>query len=103
METEQKQASRRRRNLKKGAKIALVLIMLNVVGQLATVYQTRHHLASPLIPESAIWQVNKQFVFLAIVSAVVSLLALLLYFFEKYVFVIVLVALTMIASRYIYV
>lgn len=105
METEQqvRPVTKKHGNLKKGAKIALTLLMLNVVGQLATVYQTRHQLVSPLIPESTIWEINKQFIFQAIVSAVVSVTGLILYFFDKYVLVIALVVLTLIVSRFIYV
>jgi hypothetical protein len=87
METEQQivKVNKSQDNLKKGAKVALVILLLNVVGQLATVYQTRYQLVSPLIPESTIWEINKQFVFHAIVSAIASIVGLLLYFFDKYV------------------
>ena len=105
METEQQiiKAHKRNDNLKKGAKVALVILLLNVVGQLATVYQTRYQLVSPLIPESTIWEINKQFIFHAIVSAIASIVGLLLYFFDKYLLVIILVALVLIADRFIYV
>lgn len=97
------QNNSRKVNLKKGAKVALVVLLLNVVGQLASVYQTRYQLISPLIPESTIWEINKQFIFHAIVSAVVSIAGLLLYFFDKYLLIIIMVALTLIADRFIYV
>ena len=105
METEQQiiEAPKRNDNLKKGAKVALVILLLNVVGQLATVYQTRYQLVSPLIPESTIWEISKQFIFHAIVSAIASLVGLLLYFFDKYLLVIILVALVLIADRFFYV
>jgi len=90
-------------NLKKGAKVALIVLLLNVVGQLVTVYQTRYQLISPLIPESTIWEINKQFIFHAIVSAIASIVGLFLYFFDKYLLVIILVALVLVADRYIYV
>lgn len=97
------QTNSRKVNLKKGAKVALVVLLLNIVGQLASVYQTRYQLISPLIPESTIWEINKQFIFHAIVFAGVSIAGLLLYFFDKYLLVIVMVALTLIADRFIYV
>jgi len=77
--------------------------MLYVIGQLATVFQTRHQLVSPLIPESIIWEINKQFFFTAFVAAIVNMIALIFYFFEKYLLVIILVVLTLIASRFIYI
>ncbi len=95
--------SKKNNRLKTGAKIALTILLLNVVGQLATVYQTRYQLISPLIPESTIWDINKQFIFHAIVSAIASVAGLLLYFFDKYLLVIILVALVLIADRFIYV
>lgn len=93
---------KQRNNLKTGAKIALIVLLLNVVGQLAAVYQTRYQLVSPLIPESTIWEISKQFIFHAIVSASASVVALVLYFFDKYLFVIILVGLILIADRFIY-
>ena len=94
---------KKQKSLKTGAKIALTILLLNVVGQLATVYQTRSQLISPLIPESTIWEINKQFVFHAFVSAIASVVGLLLYFFNKYLLVIILVTLVLIADRSIYV
>ncbi|THU39844.1 hypothetical protein FAM09_08075 [Niastella caeni] len=82
METEQQRikASKRKDNLKKGAKISLTVLLLYVVGQLATVYQTRYQLVSPIIPESTIWEINNQFIFTAFVSSIISVFGLILYF-----------------------
>jgi len=93
----------RTRNLKTGAKIALVILLLNVVRHLASVYQTRYQLVSPLIPDSTVWDISKQFIFHATVSAIASIAGLLLYFFDKYLLVIILVGLILIADRFIYV
>jgi len=105
METEQQiiKASKRKDNLKKGAKISLTVLLLYVVGQLAAVYQTRYQLVSPIIPESIIWEINKQLIFTAFVSAIISVVGLILYFFDKYLLVIVIVVLTLIANRFIYI
>ena len=51
---------KKQKRLKTGAKIALTILLLNVVGQLATVYQTRYQLISPLIPESTIWEIRSR-------------------------------------------
>ena len=105
METDQQITKGYKRNdkLKVGAKVALVILLLNVVGQLMAVYQTRYQLVSPLIPEITIWEINKQFIFHAMVSAIACIVGLLLYFFDKYLLVIILVALVLIADRFIYV
>ena len=103
METEKAIAREHKRedNLKKAAKVALIILLLNVVGQLVAVYQTRYQLVSPLIPESTIREINKQFIFHAIVSAIASIAGLLLYFFDKYLLVIIIVGLILIADRFI--
>lgn len=97
METEKEIAgeNRRKKDLRKGAKVCLIVLMLYIIGQLATVFQTRHQLVSPFIPESTVWEINKQFIFTAFVAAIVNVIGLILYFFEKYLLVIVLVALTL--------
>ena len=105
MGTEQEltQTSRKKKNLKVAAKISLVVLLLSVVGQLISVYQTRYQLVSPLIPESTIWEITKQFIFIALVSAVCSIVGLILYFYEKYLWLIILVGLTLISGRFIYI
>lgn len=90
---------KREKRLELIAKVALIILLLNVVGRLTTVYQTRYQLVSPLIPESIIWEINKRFVFNAFVSGIASVIGLLLYFFRKYLLVIILVALILIADR----
>jgi VIT1/CCC1 family predicted Fe2+/Mn2+ transporter len=90
-------------NLKKGAKVTLTILLLDVVRHLVAVYQTRSQLVSPLISETTIWQINKQFIFHAIVSATASIIGLLLYFFDKYLFVIILIALILIANQFLYI
>lgn len=89
--------------LKTGAKIALTILLVNVVAQLAAVYQTRYQLNSPLIPESTIWKINKQFIFNATLTAAAGVIGLLLYFFDKYLLVIILAVSIFIAGRFIYV
>ena len=105
METEKgiTKASMREGRLKKGAKVCLVVLSLYIVGQLVTVYQTRYQLVSPLIPEKIIWDINKQFIFKALVASVMFLIALILYFFERHLLVIILAAITLITCRYIYI
>jgi len=98
-----RKASKRKENLKKGAKVSLTILLLYIVGQLVSIYQTRYQLVSPLIPESIIWEINKHFVFTALISSIVTIVGLILYFFDKYLLVIILVVLTLIANRFIYV
>ena len=87
---------------KRGAKISLIVLLLLTVGQFISIYQTYYTLNSPLIPKDTIWQISKQYIFIAFIMTVSSTIGLLLYFYEKYLVVIVLVVLTLIASRFIY-
>lgn len=91
------------KKIKNGAKIVLILMLLIVIGELGTTYQAQNQLVSPLIPESLVWDVNKQFVFQAMFFAFVSLVGLLLYFFEKYLYVIFMFIIGLVVSRFIYV
>ena len=95
--------SKKPRNVKTGAKILIIVLLLTVVGQFVSIYQTRHQLTSPLIPESTIWAINKQFILKAFVSTMSSIVGLIFYFFEKYLLVIILIGLTLVVNRFIYI
>jgi hypothetical protein len=93
---------RKQKQLKTGAKISLVVLLLSIVAQFISIYQASHQLVSPLIPETAIWEISKQFIFTAFILTVSCIIALVLYFYNKYLWVIILVVLTLIAGRYVY-
>jgi hypothetical protein len=97
------QIDSKRKGLKIGAKISLIALSLYIIAQLVSAFQTKSQLVSPLIPASLIWEINKQFIFIALVASVASLVALVLYFFERYLIVIFLAALVLIVNRYIYI
>jgi hypothetical protein len=103
METTTSKAGLNNERYKWGAKACLVLLLLYIVIQLIDVFRTRHQLESPLIPKSLIWEINKQFIFNAAVATGAGMIGLLLYFTRKYLFVIILVIVTLIAERYIYI
>ncbi|UAY51083.1 hypothetical protein [Ferruginibacter albus] len=89
--------------LKMTSKIALIVLLFTIVEQLARAYQTGYQLVSPLITEHTIWEINKQFIFQSFVCAITSIPALILYFFDKYILVIALILLVLIACRFIYI
>jgi hypothetical protein len=91
------------KNIKTSAKISLLILLLSITGQFISIYQTNYQLASPIIPKSTVWEISKQFIFIAFILTVSSIIALVFYFYEKYVAVIILAALTLIASRFIYI
>lgn len=90
-------------NIKTGAKVSLIILLLYVIRQLVFVYQTKYQLTNPLIPKSTISEINKQFIFTALISSVISIFGLMLYVHKKYLLVIVLVVITLIADRFIYI
>ena len=80
-----------------------MVLLLIIIGQFISIYQTHYQLASPLIPESTIWEISKQFIFIAFVLTLSSIIGIVLYFYEKYLWVITIAAVTLIASRYVYI
>jgi hypothetical protein len=96
-------AASKKENLKKVASVLLIILSIFIVARLAATFQTSYQLVSPVIPKSAIWDINKQYIFVALVSAIANLIGLVLYFFDKYLIVIILVGLTLIVSNYIYI
>jgi len=85
-----------------GAKVCLALLLLYIVIQVIDIFRAKYQLASPLIPKSTIWEINKQFVFNAAVATGAGIVGLILFSIKKYLFVIILVIVTLIAERYIY-
>ena len=91
------------RNVKVGAFVALGIMQLYILSQLLQVFQTQHLLVSPIIPDTIVWEINKQFVFKALIASVITIIGLPLYFYRKYIYVIILVLLSLITSRFIYI
>jgi hypothetical protein len=90
----------KQQQLKTGSKVSLIVLLLSIIAQFIAIYQTSYQLVSPLISQTTIWEISKQFVFTAFVLTVSSIFGLLLYFYNKYGWVIILVVLSLIASRF---
>jgi hypothetical protein len=90
------------RRLKASAVVCLGLLLLFIISQLLSIYQTRRELISPLIPKSIIDEVNQQYLFHAIVSSVMLVIAVALYLLRRYWWSILLVAITLVGNRYLY-
>ncbi len=87
------------------SKIALIILLLHIVAQVVTIYQTKHQLVSGLFSESQseriIWSINKPYFYQAILSAIIGVAAFALYFYKKYRLVIIFVALALLCSHFI--
>jgi len=90
-------------NLKTAAKISLLILLLSIVKQFISIYQTSSQLVSPIIPKIMVWEISKQFILVAFVLTVSSVIGLVLYFYDKYLLILILAVLTLIASRYVYI
>jgi len=81
-------------NLELIARISLIVLLVSIVGHFVSIYQVWHQLITPLIPQSTILEIIRPSIFIAFVSSLICLLALIFYFYRKNVIVIVLVGLT---------
>lgn len=88
------------RNIKIGANVSLIAILLLLLKQLIVIYQNLHQLASPLVPESTVLLIIKPIVFIGIGLAFTSIVATIRFFYEKYLLVIILAFLTIIWQQY---
>lgn len=84
------------------SKVALVVLNFFLLLQFVNMYQTAYQLVTPLIPKSIIWEINRQYAFVAFVLTGVNIISLLLFFWKKHIAVVIVVAIALIASRYIY-
>lgn len=92
----------RQKRVHTGAKASLIILILSILFQFLTLYQTARQLNSPLIPKSLFWDIGKQYIFVAFVLTAACLPCLILYFYKRYLAVIVVVTVILIISRFIY-
>jgi hypothetical protein len=93
---------KKQKQLKVGAKVCLIVLLIASVRQFISVYQIHYMLDSPLIPKDTIWQISKQYIFIAFIMTVSCMIGLALYFYNKYLWIITLTVLTLIGSRFVY-
>ena len=84
-----------------GANIAMVILLLHIFSQLFSLIQAQD-IVNPLIPASIMLEMNKQFIFHILVASGISIISLFFYFFRKYLIIMILILLTFIVDRYIY-
>jgi hypothetical protein len=104
MDTEKEltQTNRAKKNLKVAAKISLIVLLLSVVAQFVSIYQTSYQLVSPIIPQNLIWEISKHYIFKAFILTISCFIGLIFYFYNKYLWLIILVVLSLIATRFVY-
>ena len=90
------------RRLEACAIVCLSLLSIFIIGPLLNIYQTKRELVSPLISEVIIEKMNQQYLFHAVVSSVMLLIALGVYLLKRYWWAILLVAITLVGNRYLY-
>ncbi|HEY0611947.1 MAG TPA: hypothetical protein VGD35_19880 [Chitinophaga sp.] len=85
--------------MKKGAKICLVIALLSVIGNLATVIQTQYQIVSPIIPGETIWLIIKPFILMAIATTILTIAGLIFYFYDKYLVTIVVCSIAVLGQQ----
>ncbi len=83
--------------------ISLVILLLSIVKQIDSICRTKYVLNSPLVSQNIVEEINKQFIFHAFISAIASIIGFILFSYKKYLWVIILVVLTLVSERYIYI
>ncbi len=90
------------RRLKASAIVCLGLLLLFIISQLLSMYQTKQELVSLFVPKSTIDKVNEHYLFNAVVSSVMLVIAVGLYLLKRYWWAILLVAITLVGNRFLY-
>jgi hypothetical protein len=88
------------RKLKICAIICLGFLMLLIIAQLLSIYQTRRALVSSLIPDAAVRQLNQQYILHAVVTSIMLLFAIGIYLLKRYWWAILLVAFTLVGNQF---
>ena len=92
--------TRATRRLKTCAIVCLGLLGLFIISQFLNSYQTGQELASPLIPDAVVQQINQQYLLHAVVSSIMLLIAVGIYLLKRYWWAILLVAITLVGNQY---
>jgi hypothetical protein len=88
------------RKLKTCAIVCLGLLMLFIISQLVSIYQTHRELISPFIPDAVVRQINQQYVLHAVVSSIMLLISVGIYLLKRYWWAILLVAFTLVGNQF---
>ncbi len=76
------------RNYVIAARILLVMLLTSIAGDIGAFFQTEYELYTPLIPKSTIIEIARPYLLAALVSAIAMLVALILHFFSRNLFTI---------------
>lgn len=88
------------RRLKICAIVCLCLLAVFTIGEFLDSHQVRRDLVSPLIPDSLVSQMSRQYLVHAVVSFIMLLIAMGIYLLKRYWWAILLVAFTLVGNRY---
>jgi hypothetical protein len=82
------------------ARIALVVLLLSLVRQFIVILQYQYQLTTPFIPQNTVLQIIRPLLITGLITTIASLVILLFYFFEKYVWVILWTAIALIGPHF---
>jgi hypothetical protein len=87
---------------KQWTKILIGLAIFDIAGQVASYFQTKDQLLSPLIPESTITHIAQPYLINAIFSAFCVIIAFILYYNTRYIASMIICGITLIIPSYLF-
>jgi hypothetical protein len=84
----------------KASRVLLIIVLCSIGFNTGKFYQTQYILTNPLIPAEATLQIAKPYLWVSFVSVIASILALLFYFYAKYLITIIICALILVWQQY---
>jgi len=88
-----------RRDVKKVARILLIIHAASVVLQMVGYFQTQYQLVSPLIPASLIKTLAEPYLKVSVISTGTFIAALVLYICKKHILTIIICSLTIVVQQ----
>jgi hypothetical protein len=71
------------------AKVALIVVLISIASELAIFFQTEYQLISPIIPEKIVLDIVRPYLFMALVSTLGYIIALILFFYQRHILTII--------------
>lgn len=74
------------------SRVLLIIVLVSIGFNIGKFYQTQYILTNPLIPAEAMLLIAKPYLWVSFVSVIVSILALLFYFYARHLITIIICA-----------
>jgi len=78
--------------IKRIANVLLIVTIVKIVGLVATFFQAKYQLVSPIIPKDIITDIAAPYLFNALITSIALIAALIFYFYSKHLVSIIICA-----------